>query len=48
MDDIKSLTLKEDPDNIKKIKRRIKDWLDKYAKDEEVYEIAWSHNIKTD
>lgn len=42
------LTIKEDPDNIKKIKRRIKDWLDKYASDEEIYEIAWSHNIKTD
>ena len=31
-----------------KVKRRIIDWLHKTAKDEEIYEIAWAHNIKTD
>jgi len=32
----------------KKVKRRIVDWLFKYAHDEEVYEIAKLFNIKTD
>ena len=44
----KGLTNSEDCDSIKKIKRRIVDWIFKTAKDEELYEIAWSHNIKTD
>ena len=35
-------------EDIKKIKRRIVDWLFKYAKDEETYEIAFMFNIKTD
>jgi len=35
-------------DEIKKVKRRIVDWLFKTAYDEEVYEIAIAYNIKTD
>ena len=31
----------------KKVKRRIIDWLHKYAHDEEIYEIAKFYNIKT-
>jgi hypothetical protein len=42
------LTNNKDCETIKKIKRRIVDWLFKYANDEEVYEIAKFYNIKTD
>lgn len=38
----------EDDVDIKKIKRRIVDWLFKTAYDEEIYEIANMFNIKTD
>lgn len=34
--------------NVKKIKRRIVDWMFKYAHDEEIYKIAHMFNIKTD
>ena len=34
--------------DVKKIKRRIVDWLFKTAYDEEIYEIAKFYNIKTD
>ena len=33
--------------DIKKVKRRIVDWIFKYAHDEEIYEIAELYNIKT-
>ena len=36
----------ENRDDVKKIKRRIIDWLHKYAHDEEVYEIARFYRIK--
>lgn len=38
----------EDDVDIKKIKRRINDWMFKTAHDEEIYEIAHMFNIKTD
>ena len=46
----KHLTMENENDTVDviKVKRRIIDWLHKTAKDEEIYEIAWSHNIKTD
>lgn len=34
--------------DIKKIKRRIKNWVDNFAHDEEIYEVAIFYRIKTD
>ena len=42
----KSETIINNNSDTKKVKRRIVDWLFKYAKDEEVYEIAKFYNIK--
>jgi hypothetical protein len=36
------------PEQVQKIRRRIIDWLHKYATPEQVREIAERYNIKTD